>query len=91
MLWYWGGRKLPQTASDSATDLKLVETDDDLHASGGLVNDITLEMHSSGNMYNKSTASFSVDIPNQQPNLSLTVNLTQIGFNSFCGGVCSYK
>jgi hypothetical protein len=49
MLWYWGGRKLFQRASDSAADLKFVETNDDLQASDGLVNDSTLAMQSSGN------------------------------------------
>jgi hypothetical protein len=49
MLLYWGGRKLSHTVSDSAADLKFVETDNDRHASGGLVNDSTLAMHSSGN------------------------------------------
>ncbi|KAL6187942.1 hypothetical protein ACLB2K_039337 [Fragaria x ananassa] len=43
-----GGRNLLQTASDSATDRKLLETDDRRHASGGVVREMMLAVHPSG-------------------------------------------
>ena len=43
------GRNLSQTASDSAADMKLLDTAENLHASGGVVKETTLAMHPSGN------------------------------------------
>lgn len=43
-----GGMNLSQTASESEADLKLLETEDSLHASRGVVSETTLAMHPSG-------------------------------------------
>lgn len=51
-----GGRNLLQTASDSAADRKVLETDESLHASGGVVREMTQAMHASGSACRFSTA-----------------------------------
>lgn len=51
-----GGRNLLQTASDSAADRKVLETDESLHASGGVVREMTQAMHASGSACRSSTA-----------------------------------
>lgn len=48
IVWVSGGMNLSQTASDSEADLKLLETEDSLHASRGVVSETTLAMHPSG-------------------------------------------
>lgn len=45
-----------QTASDSAADRKVLETNENLHASGGVVREMTQAMHASGSACRSSTA-----------------------------------
>lgn len=50
------GRNLSQTVSHSAADLKILDTEDSLHASRGVVNEMMLAMHPSGNACRSSTS-----------------------------------
>lgn len=52
MEWYSEGKKLSQTSSDSAADLKVDETKESLPTSRGDVKDRTFAMQSSGRLQN---------------------------------------